>query len=828
MGILYFLLASAGFFPLFFRLSLALDMISLSRSLRDGETCVSSNGIFEMGFFSPGTSTNRYLGIWYRNIPTRTAIWVANRASPVNDSSGILIIKNSTGNLVILSKNRNVEVWSSNISRRVKYPLAQLLDSGNFILREGLEGKDPNLDYAWQSFDYPTDTLVPGMKLGWDLRTGINRRLASWKNGNDPAPSDFSCGMEHGAFPEIVIRKGLRPITRTGPWNGYRFSGIPSLTPSMYYNFSFVSNENETYYTYNVLGVFKIMTVLNETNGASVTTYAWLEAEKYWQPYITLPSEICEHYGRCGAYGICSFIGFDGLPQCLCFKGFKPRYQEKWDSMNWSDGCVRILPLNCSSNDAFVKVAGIILPDTANSWLNKSMSLQECRVKCLSNCSCTAYANADIRGAGSGCVIWFNDLLDVRELGDAGQDINLRMPYSDPGVKHGFKMKKLLLILLLTATSAFFGTLIIGCYCLRLKSNPAVCIQELSKKDEPNKQMEENDMDLAVFGLPAISVATNNFSAENKLGQGGFGPVYKGIFENGQEVAIKRLSATSHQGQDEFKNEVKLISNLQHRNLVKLLGCCYEGEERMLIYEYMPNKSLNNFIFDKIGNEALGWTLRYSIIRGIARGLLYLHEDSRLRIIHRDLKASNVLLDREMNPKISDFGMAKTFGSDQTEGNTKRVFGTYGYMAPEYAIGGLFSVKSDVFSFGILMLEILSGTKIRDLVSSAPDSNLVVHAWTLWVEKRPLDLVDETLRDSYNASQALRCVHISLLCVQQHPRDRPNMSSVILMLGSDNELPHPKPPAIFKDGKNQHGLAEFSMESHLLQPQWTSDLSETR
>lgn len=429
-GVLRFLAASAGFFSLVFQLSLALDMISSSRTLQDGETCVSSGGTVEMGFFSPGTSTNRYLGIWYKNIRTKSIIWVANRASPVNDSSGILMIESRSGNLVIFSKTRNVEVWSSNISRKVENPVAQLLDSGNLVLR----GDDQKLDFVWQSFDYPTDTLVAGMKLGWDLRTGINRRLTSWKNVNDPAPSDFSGGIEHSAFPELVIRKGQRPITRCGPWNGFRFSGVPSLIPSRYYNFSFVSNENETYYSYNVLGIFKIITVLNETNDASATTYAWLEAERYWQPYLALPSDICEHYGRCGAYGICSTIGYDGMPQCLCFDGFKPRYQEQWNTMNWSNGCVRIHPFNCSSSDVFIKVTGIKLPDTENSWLNKSMSLQECRLKCLSNCSCTAYANSDIRSEGSGCVIWFHDLLDVRVLGEAGQDIYLRMPLSKSGI----------------------------------------------------------------------------------------------------------------------------------------------------------------------------------------------------------------------------------------------------------------------------------------------------------------------------------------------------------------------------------------------------------
>ncbi|XVE50644.1 hypothetical protein DITRI_Ditri01bG0180100 [Diplodiscus trichospermus] len=211
--------------------------------------------------------------------------------------------------------------------------------------------------------------------------------------------------------------------------------------------------------------------------------------------------------------------------------------------------------------------------------------------------------------------------------------------------------------------------------------------------------------------LDILQAATEQFCDENKLGEGGFGPVYKGKLADGKEIAVKRLSRTSGQGILEFKNEVMLIAKLQHRNLVRLLGCCLEQNEKLLVYEYMSNKSLDVFLFDSSIGVQLDWQKRLSIISGIARGIMYLHEDSRLRIIHRDLKASNILLDHDMNPKISDFGMARIFGGNQSEANTNRVVGTYGYMSPEYAMEGLFSVKSDVFSFGVLLLEIVSGKR---------------------------------------------------------------------------------------------------------------------
>ncbi|KAK4284430.1 hypothetical protein QN277_001263 [Acacia crassicarpa] len=279
------------------------------------------------------------------------------------------------------------------------------------------------------------------------------------------------------------------------------------------------------------------------------------------------------------------------------------------------------------------------------------------------------------------------------------------------------------------------------------------------------------------FDFDTIKLATNNFSDSNKLGQGGFGAVYKGELYNGEEVAVKRLSQDSGQGDREFKNEVMLVAKLQHRNLVRLLGFCLERGERLVVYEYLPNKSLDFLLFDSGHSAHLNWATRHQIIVGVARGLLYLHEDSRLRVIHRDLKASNILLDGQLNPKISDFGMAS------------------GYMAPEYVIHGQCSMKSDVYSFGVLVLEIISGKKNNSFFNEN-FYGLLEFAWQNWRQGNGSNIIDPLLINDDSGNEIMRCIHVGLLCVQENAVDRPTMASVGVMLSSHSlSLPVPSKPA---------------------------------
>ncbi|KAM0952366.1 putative protein kinase RLK-Pelle-DLSV family [Dioscorea sansibarensis] len=766
------------------------------------DTLISSDGNFALGFFKPVNSNNSYVGLWYNTISERTIVWVANRKDPVTTSTGSLSIS-SNGNLLIKDQNSTV-VWSSGVTN-VTNPVAQLLNTGNLVVRED-EGEDGS--YAWQGFDYPTDTLIAGMKVGVDFVKGLNRTMTAWTSDSDPSPSQYYVTMDIHGDPELVLCAGSKKVYRSGPWNGYRFSGIPGTLTYSGFNFSFINNKQEITYSYNTN--LSILSKLTVNQSGIVQRSLWVESSEIWNVIWSAPMDQCDTIEPCGPFAACNP---NNSPICGCIQGFTPKSPEKWFYRDASDGCVRKTQLDCHNRtDGFLVIPYTKLADTSNATVDTSLSLDGCRTKCLNDCTCTAYAPADVRNGGSGCITWTNELRDIRLFTNTsyGQELYVLLAAADLDSPSSASRKSskwvipfVIVLVVMMLILACVGSIII---LRRRNRGRATAIQETNNSfHDPGSRglaagnalelSQGNDLELSLLDLATIASATENFSVDNKLGEGGFGPVYKGLFGDGQEIAVKRLAKTSVQGLVEFKNEVSLIAKLQHRNLVRLLACCIEGEERILVYEYMPNKSLDFFLFANSKDEVLNWQTRFKIIMGITRGLLYLHQDSRLRVIHRDLKASNILLDQEMNPKISDFGMARIFGGDEAEGNTMKVVGTYGYMSPEYAMDGIFSQKSDVFSFGVLVLEIITGKKNRGVYSAAPHRNLLDHVWSSWKEGNSLQIVDESLGSSYNMNEVMSCINVGLLCVQDHPGDRPLMSSVLLMLSGDKAvLPYPKEP----------------------------------
>ncbi|XP_056172893.1 G-type lectin S-receptor-like serine/threonine-protein kinase At4g27290 [Syzygium oleosum] len=699
------------------KLSIATDSLSSGQSIKDGETLVSSGQSFELGFFSPEKSKNRYLGIWYKFSP-ETVVWVANGNNPLADLNGVLTFSDER-NLVVLNQSKSV-IWSSNSSRALRNPVAQLSDSGNLVVSENASSHSG--EYSWQSFDYPTDTLLAGMRMGWSLKTGFQWHLTSWKSMDDPSSGDYTYGINVNGLPQLeVLYKGFTKKYRAGPQNGVHFPGTPQSEITLFKPM-FVYNETDVYFEFESISD-DVITIVRLNQSGLVQCILRKKESSTWDVMVSMPREPCDIYGQCGANGVCTI---DKDPRCQCLQGFMPKTLEEWQMLNSTSGCIMKVQLNCSRQEGFLKLSQLKLPDLIDFRLNKTMSLEECKVECLKNCSCRAYANSDVRGGGSGCLMWFGDLIDIRESQQVNYEQNLyiRLPASQLDSIHSPLNKKRLVTV--TVASAISGLFVVGI---------ALGIMWKSRMKGGGLQSGKEDIDLPSFDFPAISVATGHFSQANTIGVGGFGTVYKGILSTGQEIAVKRLSKSSGQGLEEFMNEALLIARLQHRNLVGLLGYCIEGEERMLVYEYMPNKSLDNFIFDDDKSSTLAWKSRFDIVIGIARGLLYLHQDSKLRVIHRDLKASNILLEVDLNPKISDFGLARIFGGDEREARTRRIIGTYGYMSPEYAFDGKFSVKSDVFSFGVLLLEIVSSRRNRGFWHQDHHQNLLGHGSSVWLHK---------------------------------------------------------------------------------------------
>ncbi|KAJ7544710.1 hypothetical protein O6H91_09G090300 [Diphasiastrum complanatum] len=288
------------------------------------------------------------------------------------------------------------------------------------------------------------------------------------------------------------------------------------------------------------------------------------------------------------------------------------------------------------------------------------------------------------------------------------------------------------------------------------------------------------------FTYHDAKMITNDFSQSNKLGEGGFGEVFKGLLPDGTKVALKRLYASrSLQGTHEFINEVTIITGVLHRNLVKLIGCCIEETERILIYEFVEHNSLYHVLFGSSNGPILDWPCRYNIAIGTARGLAYLHDDCETRIIHRDIKASNILLDKNFQPKIADFGLARLFPDGASHVST-RVAGTFGYVAPEYGLYGQLTEKADVFSFGVVMLELVSGKK--SVTFGADYVLLLEWAWQLYEENRLMELVDSTLKPTLKEEEAKRVIDVALLCTQAMATKRPTMPQVVAMLVGEREI----------------------------------------
>ncbi|CAI9266326.1 unnamed protein product [Lactuca saligna] len=318
------------------------------------------------------------------------------------------------------------------------------------------------------------------------------------------------------------------------------------------------------------------------------------------------------------------------------------------------------------------------------------------------------------------------------------------------------------------------------------------------------------------FSYRELRLATDNFDRSAKIGRGGFGVVYKGILNNGTQIAVKSLSAESKQGVREFLAEINAMSNVRHRNLVELIGCCVEGSHRILVYEFLENNSLDSALLGKKMHIAeLDWKRRSEICIGTARGLAYLHEELEPHIVHRDIKASNILLDKHFTPKIGDFGLAKLFPDTITHISTK-IAGTTGYLAPEYVLGGQLTLKADVYSFGVLVLEIISGRGSSTSGWGPSQKLLLEWAWELYEEEKLLELVDPELK-TYDSEEVIKYIKVAFFCTQATASRRPIMSQVVDMLSRNIRLNEKQltPPGFFQDSNGNKKVEVGKYRSNL-------------
>nr|KJB50059.1 hypothetical protein B456_008G151000 [Gossypium raimondii] len=477
----------------------------------------------------------------------------------------------------------------------------------------------------------------------------------------------------------------------SGAWDPQRriLSLVPEMRLNEIYNYSYVSNENESYFTYSLYDPSTISRFVMDVSG-QIKQLSWLESSQRWSLIWSEPRQQCEVYAICGAFGSCNE---KALPFCNCLTGFEPKSESDWNLSDFSKGCKRKTQLQCEDptlahgkSDKFLEMPNIKLPQHEQSMTVGSIS--ECESTCLKNCSCNAYAYDS-----GDCKVWMGDVLDLKLLTEDssnGRTIYIRLAaseFSSSSNKSG---------IIIGAVAGTVGVVL----CL-------VVFAMLRWRRGTMRNPKAVEGSLLAFGYRDLQIATKNFS--EKLGSGGFGSVFKGMLADSSVIAVKQLERIN-QGEKQFRTEVSTIGTIQHVNLVRLRGFCSDGGRKLLVYDYMPKGSLDAHLVHESNSDALDWKTRYQIALGTARGLVYLHEKCRDCIIHCDIKPENILLDAEFCPKVADFGLAKLVGRDFSRVLTT-MRGTRGYLAPEWISGVAITPKADVYSYGMMLFEIVSGRR---------------------------------------------------------------------------------------------------------------------
>ncbi|CAH8341716.1 unnamed protein product [Eruca vesicaria subsp. sativa] len=786
-----FFFTLSSFFFLCIHVSSAADTISANFTLSGDQSLVSSNGTFKMDFFKPGSSSNFYIGMWYQQLSQQTVVWVANRDKPVSDKN-TAVLKISNGNLVLLDGNNLV--WSTGLNSSSAAHEAVLQDDGNLVLR------DDSGSVLWQSFDHLGDTWLPGAKIRYNKRTKKSQRLTSWTSLEDPSPGLFSLELDESTAYKILWN-GSTQYWSSGPWNNKSkiFDSVPEMRLNYIYNFSFIDKESESYFTYSLYNHANVSRFAMDVSG-QIKQFTWLNNNNQWNLFWSQPRQQCQVYAYCGSFGICND---KSQPFCQCPRGFSPVSQKDWDLKDYSAGCVRNTDLQCSRGEInkFLPLTNVKLPD--NSVVLGVTSLGICGSACLGNCSCMAYAHDE---SSNRCLMWSKEVLNLEQLEEdnsEGNTLYLRLSASDmPSDSSTSKSNKVMIL------GAALGAL--GVIALVMLA----VILILRNRRRKRMRGEKSDGTLAAFSYRELQSATKNFS--EKLGGGGFGSVFKGVLQDSSVIAVKRLEGIS-QGEKQFRTEVVTIGTIQHMNLVRLRGFCSEGNKKLLVYDYMPNGSLDSHLFiNQTAEEkiVLEWKVRYQIALGTARGLAYLHDECRDCIIHCDIKPENILLDSQFGPKVADFGLAKLVGRDFSRVLTT-MRGTRGYLAPEWISGVAITAKADVYSYGMMLFEIVSGRRNTEQSENGKVRFFPSVAATVLTKDEDIrSLLDPRLEgESVDVEELTRACKVACWCIQDEESHRPAMSQVVQILEGVLEVNTPPFPRSVQALVENEGSVVFFTES---------------
>ncbi|XP_023907406.1 G-type lectin S-receptor-like serine/threonine-protein kinase LECRK3 [Quercus suber] len=744
-----------------------------------GSYWASPFGDFAFGFQKIGNG-GYLLAIWFNKIPEKTIVWSANGDNLVPTGSKVVLTK---GGQLVLSDPTGTKIWNSG-SGDLRVVYAAMLDTGNFVLAS------QDGSHLWQSFDHPTNTMLPTQKMG------LGEKLVAHYSENNYSNGRFQFALQ--ADGNLLLQTLAYPIdwSNTAYWlsgtidSGFQVvfneSGSIYLTTtngSILMTVSSKSFSKQDYYQRAVMEYDGVLIHYVYPKSSTNTSKAWT-----WS--ILLPPNICKieeniGSGACGFNSYCE-LGENGRPNCRCPTGYT-----LIDPNDVMKGCRQnFLPQSCdeasSETDQFdlSEMESVNWPLTDYGHYGGGVTEDWCREACLGDCFCAMA----VFGGGQ---CWKKKIPLSNGFKDpinAGTKVLIKirrdnstskLPGADLKKKNLSTMRLILSVLL--SSSMFLNLLfLLAAFLLAFRF-------KYWKLKARNPYLVMPGMNLRSYTFEELTEATNGFREE--LGRGAFAKVYKGVleYEDRKLVAVKRLNNMEREGDMEFKAEVSAIGRTNHRNLVQLLGFCNEGEHRLLVYEFMSNGSLASFLF---GDSRPYWYQRIQIALETARGLFYLHEECSTQIIHCDIKLQNILLDDSFSARISDFGLAKLLKTDQTR-TTTRIRGTKGYVAPEWFKNMPVTIKVDVYSFGILLLELICCRKSFE--EAKGDDQMILADWAYDCYKyKKLDLLVENDEEATNDMKRVeKYVMIAIWCIQEDPSLRPTMKKVVQMMEGSIEVSVP-------------------------------------